>query len=90
MIVARWKLYAIAAAIVAGLWWTWRKPAVAARVKKALEIDDNVYSPTFGQPMPAASVFAPQPQKSDVQQAIEDSSAAIDGYVVPLNPWGIS
>jgi hypothetical protein len=41
-----------AIALVAWWWWSHRAPAPIARVVKTLIIDDNVYSPTFGLPIP--------------------------------------
>lgn len=76
------------------LWWlmadTTKPAAPATRETKELEIDDDVYSPTFGEAVSRSTQIKSSAASSpDVQSAIDKSTAAINGYVVPENPWGI-
>lgn len=64
----------VAAALLA--WWFWPRAGRAAvgRVKKELEIDANVYSPTFGEKILPPGRAA---ESSEMQRLIDESNAAI-------------
>lgn len=57
--------------VIGLLWYFWPKKTSPARMVKTLEIDADVYSPTFGLPVGAVA------ENPEMQRLIDESNAAI-------------